>query len=51
MINLDLTLSYMVDDAANGDWESARDRAALVREGIAKLRARIDELGGYHDDI
>ena len=49
--SIEQALNWIVSDAADGDWESAADKAEFISLKVAQLRDRIDELGGYHDDI
>jgi thiamine monophosphate kinase len=41
----------LVDAASRGDWVTVAEKAGAVNAGINILRDRIEELGGYHDDV
>lgn len=44
------SLQQWASEGALG-WVESDEMAAEIISGIAKLRERIEELGGYHDDI
>jgi hypothetical protein len=52
-MELEAVVSDLGDWAAEGalGWHEANAKVEDILGGIAQLRARIDELGGYHDDI
>lgn len=50
-----VTIESLLADALEASWDGRRiDAATYLKEAetrIGVLRNRIDELGGYHDDI
>jgi hypothetical protein len=52
-MKLEEDVRWLGDWAAEGalGWHDANAEVEEIIGRIAKLRARIDELGGYHDDI
>lgn len=52
-MKIEETVTDLGEWAADGalGWTDTQTKVEAILGGIAQLRARIDELGGYHDDI